>query len=177
MAGRHEIHCYEYVNRPYDAVSRALVADAAGLLQRATMGAADRAERLLAQLKVSVAGIRIGKEVRIEVGLVDTAGHAPRTPVLPATRIDLAWRAADHASLFPAMRAQLVAYPLGSEETQLELAGVYTPPGSLLGEAADYLVGHRIADASIHRLLDELVERLRADLPAPPPSVVAHRSV
>jgi hypothetical protein len=34
-----------------------------------------------------------------------------------------------------------------------------------LGTAFDMAVGHRIADASVHRFLSDLVEQLRCELP------------
>jgi hypothetical protein len=62
------------------------------------------------------------------------------------------------------MRASLLAYPLGPNETQLELRGHYEPPGGVIGSAADWLVGHRIAEASVHRFLDEVAGRVSQEL-------------
>jgi hypothetical protein len=163
MSKTHELRCYEYVNRPYETVSRLLATDAAGLFQRATNVAADRAHALNAHLKLNVAGFDIGKDIRIEVVNVDTAGHPPAAMVLPATKITLRWRAASNDALFPTMEAELVVYPLSSGETQLDLHGWYKPPGALLGRAADTVLGHRVADAAVHRFLQEIVEELRVE--------------
>jgi hypothetical protein len=51
------------------------------------------------------------------------------------------------------MEAELVVYPLSKSETQLELQGRCSPPLGALGGALDSLVGHRIADASVHRFV------------------------
>ena len=166
MSASREIRCYEYVNRPYEAVKGLLERDPAALLQRATHAASERASSLSTQLHVKVAGLEIGKDVDVHVVKVDSTGHAPASLTQPATTIELTWRASTADALFPAMRAELVAHPLSAGETQLELRGHYTPPGSVLGTAADALLGHRIAEASIHRLLEDLVARLSADAPA-----------
>lgn len=163
MAEAREIRCYQYVNRPYAKVSELLAGDPVGLFQRATTAAAERAESLVANLKVSIAGLEVGKDVRIEVTRVDPKAHSPGALVSPATAVELRWRAATNAAFFPSMRAELVAYPLSGEETQLDLRGWYEPPGGLLGTAADALVGHRVAEASIHRFLDDVAKRISID--------------
>ncbi len=76
----------------------------------------------------------------------------------------LEWEAETTSALFPAMRASLLAYPLSATGTPLDLRGTYEPPGGLLGSAADILVGHRIAEASVHRFLDEVASRLSQEL-------------
>jgi hypothetical protein len=156
------IHCYQYVNRPYAAVSRILVSDPVGLFQRATVAASGRAESLVARLEMRIAGFEIGKNVRIEVTHVNTEARPPRALVLPATSLELKWHAATNEALFPSMQAELLAYPLSADETQLALHCHYAPPGGLLGSAADALLGHRIAEASVHRFLEDIVACLRA---------------
>lgn len=158
-----EIRSYEYVNRPFDHVQRILAGDPVGFFQRATNAAAGRADALVAKLKVGVAGFEIGKDVEIEIDAVDTDAHAPGTISEPATTIVLRWHAARNESLFPSMRAELRIYPLSSDETQLDLHGTYAPPGGGVGVAADALVGHRIAEASLHRFLEDVVDRMRAE--------------
>jgi hypothetical protein len=60
------------------------------------------------------------------------------------------------------MHAELAIYPLTATETQLELRGHYEPPLGALGAAVNALVGHRIADLSVHRFLSEVAGHLRA---------------
>ncbi|HEY1960595.1 MAG TPA: hypothetical protein VGH28_33520 [Polyangiaceae bacterium] len=163
MSPAHEIHCYEYVNHPFDKVSEALVLGAVGVFQRATTSAAARASSLAAKLKVTIGGLEVGKNVLIKVVGVDQHAHAPKMADR-ATDVKLEWQAETSASLFPSMRATLRVYPLSPEETQLELVGTYAPPGGLVGDVADRLVGHRLADAAAHRFLEDLAGRMNLEL-------------
>jgi hypothetical protein len=158
-----EIRCYQYVNRPYTAVSDAIVRDGGGLFERATHAAVGRAKDLVSTLHVEVAGVDIGKDVVIHVGRVDTAAAAPAR-MGAATTLDLEWRADKGAALFPTMHATLSLYPLADGETQLDLRGTYDPPGGVFGSVADKLVGKRIAEASVHRFLDDIARRLAEEL-------------
>jgi hypothetical protein len=63
------------------------------------------------------------------------------------------------------MQAELSFWPLTSTETQLELEGAYEPPLGLVGGAIDAAVGHRLAEAVVHRFLNDVVEQLRRDIP------------
>lgn len=168
MAKPHEIYTYEYVNHPYAAVRDALKADPQRIFERATQSAAGRASSLAANLKVQIGSIEVGTNVTIEVHAVEEAeqtsaarGAVGRDPVM---RVDLSWKAAQAAALFPAMQASLSVYPLSPEETQLELHGLYRPPLGALGSAIDTLALHRIADASVHRFVRDVAEYLRAQL-------------
>lgn len=162
-----ELHCYEYVNRPFDSISTALAVDAVGVFQRATQAAAGRAETIVSNLKVSIAGLEIGTNVVIRVVDVSRNVEAPGHLAPTAMRLRLAWQAETNRGLFPAMQATLYVYPLSATETQLDLRGTYEPPGGLLGDAADRLVGHRIAEASVHRFLEEVASWLGRELPSP----------
>lgn len=163
MARPHELRCYDYVNHPYAVVRDALRGDLGAILERATKGAAGRADALAASLKVDVGPLEIGTDIAIElVGIEEREeGPAGRTPT---TFIRLRWKAARAAALFPAMDAELIVYPLSRSETQLELHGRYAPPLGALGGALDSLVGHRLADASVHRFVSEVAGSLRTDL-------------
>jgi hypothetical protein len=77
----------------------------------------------------------------------------------------LSWEAARAAAIFPSMRAELSAWPLATTETQLEIEGTYTPPLGMVGNALDALLGHRLAEAAVHRFLEDVVEHLRHELP------------
>jgi hypothetical protein len=110
-----ELHCYEYVNRPFHDVRDALLNDAVGVFKRATQSATARAHTVVSGLKVRIAGLDVGKNVVIRVTRVDVRAEAP-----------------GHVSL--------------------------------LGSAADWLVGHRVAEASVHRFLEDVADRLGAEL-------------
>jgi hypothetical protein len=158
-----EIRCYEYVNRPYELVRDALIQDGVGVFQRATTSATSRATALVSTLKVNIAGFDIGKNVVIRVTNVNPNARAAGFDE-PATEIALEWSAESQRALFPAMRATLWIYALSSKETQLEIQGKYEPPGGFVGSAADALIGHRIAEASVHRFLDAVASRLSEEL-------------
>jgi hypothetical protein len=159
MSKPRELRCYAYVNRPYSVVREALQHRPLELLQRATSSAAERASSLAASLRAEAAGIEVGVEVRIHIhALREEEGVAGLSPV---TRISLGWEAARTPALFPVMSAELSAWPLSSSETQLEIEGTYRPPLGAVGRAVDAAVGNRIAEASVHRLLEDVVEQLR----------------
>jgi hypothetical protein len=162
MGEAHRIHCYEYVNRPYEEVSEALVLGAVGIFQRATSSAAVRATSLVSKLKVTIAGLEVGKNVVVRVVRVDRHAKIPQTTT-DATQLELEWHAETERALFPSMHATLTAYPLSPNETQLDLDGQYDPPGGILGEVADRLVGHRLAEASVHKFLQDVAGRLAAE--------------
>jgi hypothetical protein len=165
MTKPHELHCYDYVNHPYTVVRDALRADLGGLLERATKSATRRAHELAANLKVDLGMVEIGTDVAIELLGVEEREEGPigRTRT---TFIKLRWRATRAAALFPSMEADLMVYPLSRDETQLELHGRYTPPLGAVGSALDSLVGHRVADASVHRFVTDVATLLRDELRA-----------
>jgi hypothetical protein len=163
MAQPHELRCYDYVNRPYALVRDALRADLGGICARATKSATGRAHTLAANLKVDLGALEVGTDVVIEVLGVEEReeGPAGRTRT---TFITLRWNAARAPALFPSMEAELIVYPLSREETQIELHGRYAPPLGVVGGALDSLIGHRVADASVHRFVTDVASLLRAEL-------------
>jgi hypothetical protein len=66
--------------------------------------------------------------------------------------------------LFPLMKAEISVYPLTATETQLDFSGLYEPPLGPLGKAANAIVGHRIAEVSVHRFVNDVAEYLRQAL-------------
>ncbi len=156
---RSKLRCYQYVNRPYADVKARLSHDPVALLAQATTSAAARANAVASNLHVNVGGVELGVDVRVYVvGVREDASVAGLSPVL---RLEIAWEAARSPSLFPVMHAEVSAWPLSSTETQLEIEGDYQPPLGIVGNAIDAAVGHRIAEAAVHRLLEDLVEQLR----------------
>jgi hypothetical protein len=163
MSEGRQIRVYDYVNQPFERVSEALLADATGIFSRATSVAGERAHKLASALRVQVAGLEIRKEIEIEVMAFRESEHSGSGFAREA-RIKLRWKAAEDASLFPTMNAELALYPLSSSETQLDLTGVYSPPLGFLGVALDALIGHRVAEASVHQFMIDVTEQLRRDL-------------
>jgi hypothetical protein len=157
------VRIYQYVNRPYGAVRELFRLRAEELFQRATTSAAARASAVAASLHAGVGGVEVGVDVRIHVQSVrDDGGVAGMSPV---THVALAWEALRAPALFPVMNAQLSVWPLTASETQLEIEGAYRPPLGVAGSVIDAAVGHRIAEAAVHRFLDDVVEQLRRELP------------
>jgi hypothetical protein len=154
-----EIRSYDYVNHPYAAVRDALVTDPAAVLSAATNAAAARARDVAAALRVNIGPLDIGAEIAVTVGEIGEQSYT--TPNSRVTRIPIEWSAAQRAGLFPVMKAELLVYPLTSTETQLEFVGRYEPPFGLVGSALDATVGHRIAQASVHRLITDVAKYLR----------------
>jgi hypothetical protein len=76
----------------------------------------------------------------------------------------LEWEAATMPHLFPLMKAQLSIYPLTATETQLDFLGLYEPPLGLVGKAMNAVVGHRIAEVSVHRFISDVAGYLRQAL-------------
>jgi hypothetical protein len=158
-----EVRAFDYVNRPYEPVRDAIQTGALEIFSRATKIAENRSSDLVASLSVDLAGIQISKDIDIHVGQIEEertgTGELGRV-----TRVPLEWRAKETPGLFPAMQATLSVYPLSFTETQLELTGHYDPPMGVLGSALDAVVGHRLAEASVHRFVREVVERLKRDM-------------
>jgi hypothetical protein len=162
MTKQLEIRFYDYVNRPYALVRDALKKDALKVFQSATKAAASHAQSVAAELHVDVAGIGVKTDINIAVKNVEEKTAEPGS--FPITRLQLEWEAATMPRLFPLMHGELSIYPLTSTETQLDFSGVYDPPFGAAGKAMNAIVGHRIAEASVHRFVDDVAGYLRQAL-------------
>ena len=161
-----EIRSFDYVNHPYDLVRAELRSNAAGVLRSATSAASHRAEAVAAGLRVQVAGLEVSTAIDVTIGdATEGEGGPGGTRML---QIPIRWKAAERPGLFPRMSAKLAVYPLTSTETQLDFHGEYEPPLGPLGSAIDAAIGHRIAEASVHRFLREVADYLRTSLPGTP---------
>ncbi|HEY3929324.1 MAG TPA: hypothetical protein VGL89_13205 [Candidatus Koribacter sp.] len=162
MSAGREIRSYDYVNRPYERVRDALKQNALAIFQSATKAAASRAESVAAELHVDVGGIGVKTDIHISVkDIEEKAGEARATP---STRLLLEWEAATLPGLFPLMKGELSVYPLTSTETQLDFSGVYEPPFGAVGKTMNAIVGHRIAEACVHRFVGDVAGYLRQTL-------------
>jgi hypothetical protein len=162
MSKGREIHCYDYVNHPYARVRDALNKDARAVFQSATKAAASRARSIASELHVDVGGIGVEADILISVTNIEET--APEIMSAPASRLQLEWEAATLPRLFPFMKAELSIYPLTATETQLDFLGVYEPPLGALGKAVNAIVGHRIAEVSVHRFVSDVAGYLRQTL-------------
>ena len=162
MSQGQRIRSYDYVNQPYARVRDGLKADPRAVFQSATKAAASRAQSLASELRIDVGGLKLAADITIVVKqIVETpaAGGAG-----PSTVIHLEWEAVSLPHLFPFMKAELALYPLTATETQLDFSGAYQPPLGVLGSAMNALVGHRIAEGSVHRFVTDVAEYLRTML-------------
>jgi len=152
-----EIRCYDYVNHPYESVRDALKQNALTIFQSATKTAASRAQSVASELHVDFGGIGVKTDIKIVVRSVEE--RAPYT-----TTLLLEWEAATMPRLFPLMKGELAVYPLTSTETQLDFSGVYEPPFGPVGKTMNAVVGHRIAEVSVHRFVSDVAGYLRQAL-------------
>ncbi len=162
MSKGRQIRCYDYVNHPYEQVRDALSQDALAVFQSATKTAASRARSVASELRVNIAGIAVGTDIAISVKNIEGRARGVKSP--PVTRLQLEWEAARSPRLFPFMRAELSIYPLTATETQLDFSGRYEPPLGALGSAMNAIVGHRIAEVSVHRFVADVAGYLRTAL-------------
>ena len=161
MGTGREIRSYDYVNRPYERVRDALRQNALTVFRSATKSAAARAQSIAAELHVDFGGIGVKTDINISVKnieekIVDTS--------TPTTRLLLEWEAASVPGLFPLMKGELSVYPLTSTETQLDFSGFYEPPFGAVGRTMNAIVGHRIAEVSVHRFVSDVAGYLRQAL-------------
>lgn len=162
MSKGREIRFYDYVNHPYERVRDALRQNALSVFQSATKAAASRAQTVAAELHVDVGGIGVKTDIKISVKNVEE--KVREALPAPATRLQLEWEAATLPRLFPLMKAELSIYPLTATETQLDFLGFYEPPFGAVGKAMNAIVGHRIAEASVHRFVNDVAGYLRQSL-------------
>jgi hypothetical protein len=146
---------YDYVDSPYDDVTRLLAEDAADILQSATEAASQHADEVVARLTVEVGGFEVGRDVQIQVGAFEPVG-------ITHVRVPLRWHARDRAALFPAMDAALEVrvVPVEQARTQIILIGSYEPPLGRMGAAMDAAVGHHVVESTVHRFVRDIAERV-----------------
>jgi hypothetical protein len=157
-----EIRCYDYVNHPYAQVRDALSKDAPALFQAATKAASSRAQSVASALRVEIGGIGVDADIKVSVKNIEE--KVSEAMSVPVTKLQIEWEAAAMPHLFPLMKAELSLYPLTGTETQLDFWGLYEPPLGPLGKAVNAIVGHRIAEASVHRFVSDVAEYLRRSL-------------
>src|ERR1700693_3635692 len=162
MSKGREIRCYDYVNHPYERVRDALRQDALSVFQSATKSADARAQSIAAELHVDIGGIGVMTDIKISVKNVEEKVFD--AVWAPATRLLLESEAATMPRLFPLMKAGLSIYPLPATEAQLGFLVLYEPPFGAVGKAMNAIVGHRIAEVSVHRFISDVAAYLRKAL-------------
>ena len=161
MADSREVRCYDYVPVRFERVRELLRSNGVTIFSRATTTANERARSLVATLRLNVGAVEVGVDVQLRVkGITDEVDATGN----PRTRLDFSWEATQRAGLFPRMDASLSVYPLSPDETQLDLDGRYQPPMGSLGNALDAAAGHRVAEATVLRLLREVRAHMMSEL-------------
>jgi hypothetical protein len=159
MSTGREIRSYDYVNHPYERVRDALTQNALAVFQSATKAASSRAQSIAAELHIDFGGVGVKTDISISVkNIEEKMVDATSTP---STRLLLEWEAASLPRFFPLMKGELSVYPLTSTETQLDFSGVYEPPFGAVGKTMNAIVGHRIAEVSVHRFVNDVAGYLR----------------
>ena len=160
MSKKTSIRCFDYVNHPYEKVCKALTLHSNEVFHGATKSAETRAESVASGLHVKVAGIEFGKEILIDIkSYTDVESRTKKE-----LTIRLTWKAASAQQFFPTMNAELHVYPITAQETQLDFHGEYEPPLGVVGKAIDAMVGHRVAEATVHHFVNEVADYLRKNI-------------
>lgn len=159
MTTGREIRSYDYVNHPYERVRDALRKDALSVFQAATKAAASRAQSVASELHVDFGGIGVNTDINISVKDMEETSGDPISSV--TTRLQLEWEAATLPRFFPVMKGELFVYPLTPTETQIDFRGVYEPPFGPMGKTVNAIIGHRIAEVSVHRFVNDVAGYLR----------------
>ena len=162
MSQGQKIRSYDYVNHPFEKVRDALSGNPVAVFQAATKTAAARANSLASELRVDLGGVTLVADIAISVK--DVVQTMAADGASPHTLIRLEWEGANRPHLFPFMKGELAIYPLTGKETQLDFSGVYEPPLGVLGSAMNAVVGHRIAESSVHRFVADVAEHLRTSI-------------
>lgn len=92
--------------------------------------------------------------------LVDVGELELDPPGLAARSV--AWRALNADRVFPRLVGELELAATNDEASRLTLVGAYQPPVSVVGDAADRLVGRHVAEAVIRTFLEEVAAALAA---------------
>jgi hypothetical protein len=143
------------------AVESALLSSPEDWIPGLVEDASRHGETLLAEVGFDAPSGRIQKKVELEIGAPLTMGFSTLLPIT--------WKAAGLAGLFPVMEADIEVAGLGLERSQLSFNGRYRPPLSVLGQAVDRVVLHRVAEATMKDFLDRVAERLRERVAADRP--------
>lgn len=153
------VYHYQYIPARYEDVLALLQDRAAVVLQPATATATDRAREVVSTLHVQLGRFEVGREVHVELGDLATEPHR-------RARLPLSWRAEHGATFFPSVEAKLEIAALSDKPptTQIWLVGSYTPPLGVAGGVANDALGHRVAEAAVHRFVVDAVERIREEL-------------
>jgi hypothetical protein len=137
---------------PLEEVERAFLRSPEEWIPGLASDARARGELLLAEVGFGSPGLRLTKQVQIELG---EPIRFPSRTVLPMT-----WRPATQEDLFPALDADVEVASLGPDRTQFSISARYLPPLGLFGRAIDRALMHRVAEATMKDFVDLAADAL-----------------
>jgi hypothetical protein len=140
------------VQRPFAQVDAELATGAENWMPDLARVANGRGQELLSELGFSLGNRRIGRRIKVEIGVP--------TRMAGLTFMPIKWRSATEEGLFPTLEGALEIASLGSASTQLGLSANYEPPLGLMGKVADRALFHRVAEATVNDFLKRIGERV-----------------
>jgi hypothetical protein len=145
---------------PAEQVEVALLSSPGDWIPGLVEDASRHGESLLAEVGFDTPGRRIQRKVELEIAEPVRMGFSTLLPIT--------WRAAGLTGLFPVMEADIEIAALGRSRTQLSFNGRYSPPLSVVGEAVDRVLLHRVAEATTKDFVERMAAKLSASLDAEP---------
>jgi hypothetical protein len=146
------VRYYVEVPLPPEQVEAALLEAPAGWLSALAGEADQRGGGLLADVGVGPFGPRLGRRVAVRIG---SPVRLRSKTLLPFT-----WRPTGGGGLLPDLEGDIELGELGPGQTQLALSARYRPPFGALGRTADWVLLHRVAEATVKDFLDRVATAL-----------------
>lgn len=148
---RRHVYFYTYLSQPADVVSRLFAGDPGAWLPPPAEPD-DEGWRVVLHADGALPDAVAAREAWVTVGAVTPSGEGLLRRVQ--------WRARTAERLFPVLEADLEVTPLEGRGSQLSLLGTYRPPLSVVGDAGDRMLGHRVAEASVRRFVLDIDARV-----------------
>jgi hypothetical protein len=162
MSDSKKVSDLAFIDRSFEPVKALLRSNALDVLKAATLSAAARARDIGATLHIDVGPVDIAVDVRIYLDRI--IDEPPVAGLLDITKADFHWEAARNRRFFPLMRAQISVWAISPKETLIAFEGEYVPPLGIAGSAIDAVLGHRVAQATVHRFLEDVVGQIQSRL-------------
>jgi len=139
------LHEFVEIDRPFRAVRHYVVAHPQSIMA--------------GSVQATVAGLDLGRGVRMIVGDLQIGPHGARVPIH--------WEDLRHPALFPLLDATLELRPVPGRRpaTQIGFFGRYRPPLGSLGALGDRLAGSHLVLESVVTFLTALAARLEGAVP------------
>jgi hypothetical protein len=150
---RRHVYFYTHLDPSYPEVAEVLASDPAAWLP---LPAEQHGDLWRVRLRADGAlPVAAGHDADVRLGPV---GEDAGSGILRR----IAWQSATAERIVPVLEGDLELSSLNGYGCRLSLMGSYRPPLSVVGEAADRLYGHRVAEACVRRFVLDVAERLEA---------------